>query len=84
MDVLLDQESTASAADVPLIEEDPVDHSFDGLIKWSVLEDNVGRLAPEFECELLRRAGQLLLNHLADCRRPGKGHLVDIFMRDDM
>ena len=50
-DGFLDQQPRTGATDVALVEEDAVDDAFHGLVERRVVEDDVGRLAPEFEGE---------------------------------
>src|SRR6266487_2288436 len=74
-DRLLHEKPRARAADVPLVEVDAVDDAFDGLVERRVLEDDVGRLASELECEALARPRRGALDELADLRRTGEGDL---------
>jgi hypothetical protein len=57
-DAFLDEQAGAGAADVALVEEDAVDDALDGLVERGVLEDDVGRLAAEFEGEFFAAAGE--------------------------
>jgi hypothetical protein len=54
---------------VALVEEDPVDDAFDGLVDGGVVEDDVGGLAPQLEGDLLLRA--------CDCTRDGLATSVE-------
>ena len=74
-DAFLDQQARAGAADVALVEEDAVDDAFDGLVDRGVVEDDVGRLAAEFEGELFAGAGERVLDDLADFGGAGEGDL---------
>src|SRR5690606_27605513 len=49
VDVLLHEKTAASAADVTLVEEDAVDDALDRLVDGGVVEDDVRRLAAQFE-----------------------------------
>jgi hypothetical protein len=48
-----------------------------------ILEDDVGRLAAQFERQALARAGGGPADDLADFGRAGEGDLVDARMIDD-
>ena len=76
-DALLHEQPRAGAADVALVEEDPLDDALDGLVDRGVLEDDVGRLAAELEREADVAARQRGLDVLADGGRAGEGDLVD-------
>src|SRR3954471_2787280 len=78
VDRFLHEQTGAGAANVALIEIDPVDDSLDRLVEGAVVEDDVRGLAAELERQLLLRAGQLALDPLADFGRPGEGDLVDL------
>jgi hypothetical protein len=81
-DRLLHQQPRPGAADVTLVEEDPVYDAFDSLVDRGVVEDDVGGLAAEFEGELLARAGGGSGNQAADLGRTGEGDLVDVRVFD--
>jgi len=49
MDVFLNQQSAACAADMALVEEDSVDYAFNGLVNWSIVKDDVGGFAAKFQ-----------------------------------
>src|SRR5699024_10980330 len=70
---LLHEQARAGAADVALVEEDPLDDALDGLVDRGVLEDDVGRLAAELEREPDVAAGQRGLDVLADRGRAREG-----------
>ena len=76
-DALLHEQARARAADVALVEEDPLDDALDRLVDRGVLEDDVGRLAAELEREADVAAGERGLDVLADRRGAGEGDLVD-------
>ncbi len=57
-DRFLDEQPRTGAADVALVEEDAVDDALDGLVERRVLEDDVGRLAAQFERQPLAGAGR--------------------------
>ncbi len=82
-DRLLHEQPRAGAAHLALVEEDAVDDALDGLVERGVVEDDVGRLAAEFEREPLRRAGQRPLDDLADVGRAGERDLVDVVVLDE-
>ena len=75
---LLHEEARAGAADVALVEVDPVDDPLDRLVERRVVEDDVGRLAAELERELLPAAGDRAHDLLADLGRPGERDLVHV------
>src|SRR2546421_2340689 len=83
VDRLLDEQTRAGAADVTLVEVDAVDDALDRLVERGVVEDDVRRLAPELERELLAGAGKLALDRLAHLGRAGEGDLVDAFRLHD-
>ncbi len=58
-DRFLHEQARPRAAHVALVEEDPVDDAFDGLVERGVLEDDVRGLAAQFERHLLAGAGDL-------------------------
>ncbi len=62
----LDQQARTGAAHVPLVEENAADHAFHRLVECGVGEDQVRRLAAEFERELLAAAGDAARDDLAD------------------
>ena len=74
-DAFLDEQPRAGAADVALVEEDAVDDAFDGLVERGVVEDDVGRLAAEFEGEFFAGAGEGALDDFADFGGAGEGDL---------
>ena len=80
---LVHQQSRPGTTDVPLIEVDAVHDALDRLVDGGILEDDVGGLAAEFECELLARAGHRALDRLADRGRARERDLVDILVRDE-
>ena len=67
----------AGAADVALVEEDPVDDPLDGLVDRGVLEDDVRRLAAELERQPDLAPGERGLDVAADGGRAGERDLVD-------
>ncbi len=77
---LLHEDAGSGAADLALVEPDGVHHAFHGAVEVGVLEDHEGRLAAEFEAQLLPRAGGLLPDEAADLGRSREGHLVDARM----
>ena len=80
-DLLLDVEARTGAAALAVIEEDSVGRSGDGGVDVGVVEDDVGRLAAEFERDLLQIASGGLKDELANFGRAGEGDLVDVRMR---
>ena len=66
------------AADVPLVEEDPLDDPFDRLVERRVREDDVRRFPAELQGEPLLRPGERALDALADLGAPGERDLVDV------
>src|SRR5207237_8116074 len=77
VDRLRDEEPRPGAADMALVEVDPVDDPLDRLVERRVVEDDVRSLPAELERELLARTGELALDRLADLGRAGEGNLVD-------
>jgi hypothetical protein len=61
---------------VALVEEDAVDDAFHRLVDGGVGEHDVGRLAAQFQRELLAGAGDGALDELADLGAAGEGDLV--------
>ena len=82
-DAFLHEEAGAGTTDLALVEPDAINETFDGGIEIGVLEDDEGRLAAEFERQLLARAGGGAADDLADLRRAREGDLVDAVMLDD-
>ena len=76
------QQPGTGAADVALVEEDAVDDALDGLVDRRVFEDDVRRLAAEFEREPFARAGDRLRDGPADLGRAGERDLVDAGVLD--
>ena len=83
VDRLLHEQARAGAADVALVEVDPVDDPLDRLVEGGVVEDDVRRLAAELERQLRAGAGELALDRLADLGRAGEGDLVDVVVLDE-
>jgi hypothetical protein len=83
LDRFLHEEARAGAADLALIEPDGIDEAFDGAVQIGVVEDDVGRLAAEFERQALAGAGGGGADDLADFGRAGEGDLVDAGVVDD-
>ena len=84
IDALLDINPAAGTAALAVVEKDAKIHPRDGIIDIRVLEDNVGRLAPQLERDLLEvGAGGHLEDLAADDRRAGEGDLVDVHVRGD-
>ena len=82
-DRLLHQQPRPGAADVALVEEDPVDDAVDGLVERGVVVDDVGRLAAQLQREAAAGAGEAALDLLADVGGAGEGHLVQAAVPDD-
>ena len=82
-DRFLDQQPASGAAHLPLIEPDGIDQTFDSTVEISVLEDDEGTLATQFESESFPSTGGCLANDPADLGRAGERDLVDICMRND-
>ena len=79
----LHEQPRAGATDVALVEINSGDDAFDGLINRRVLEQNVRRLAAEFERQFLLRARDGLRDELADLGAAGERDFVDVRMIDD-
>src|SRR5215210_995130 len=82
VDRLLHEQPRPRAADVALIEVDPVDDPLDRLVERRVVEDHVRGLAAQLERQLLAGAGELALDRLAHVGRAGEGDLVDVALDD--
>ena len=82
-DRLLHEEARAGAADVALVEEDPVDDALDGLVERRVVEHDVGGLAAELEAQPRVRARDAPHDLLADLGRAGERDLVDVRVLDE-
>ena len=80
VDRLLHQNAAAGGTDFALIDEDAEERAVDGGFEIRVGEENVGRLAAEFESDALDRVGGLLDDDLADCRAARERNLVDVGM----
>src|SRR6185437_14504712 len=65
-DALLHQQSRAGTADLALVEPDAIDETFDSGVEVGIVEDDVRRLAAEFERELLGRGCRRLADDAAD------------------
>ena len=81
-DRFLDQQPGAGAADLTLVEEDPVDDALHGLVLGGVVEDDVGPLAAQLQGDLAAGAGQLGWIWRPDGGGAGEGDLVQPGMVD--
>src|SRR5579863_3020266 len=79
----LHENPRARAADLPRVEEHAHHRGRHGLIEIGVREDDVRRLAAEFQRDLFQISGGGLQDDLADFGRTGEGHLVDRGMLGD-
>jgi hypothetical protein len=79
----LHQDARAGAADLALVEPDGIDHAFDRRVEIGIVEDDEGRLAAQFQRQLLAGSGRGLADDAADLGRAGEGDLVDAVMRDE-
>src|SRR3989442_13214202 len=84
VDRLLHEEARARAADMALIEVDPVDDSFHRLVERRVVEDDVPGLPAELERQPLPAAGAGPLAGLPHLGRTGERDLVDAGMGDEL
>ena len=84
VDRLLHEQARPGAADVALVEVDPVDDALDRLVERAVVEDDVGGLAAELERQLGAGARELALDRLADLGRAGERDLVEVGVLDEM
>ena len=82
-DRLLGQQPRAGAADLALVEVDPVDDPFDRLVERRVVEDDVRGLAAELQGQALVGAGDALEDLPADLGRARERDLVDAGMGDE-
>lgn len=79
VDTLLDQDTGAGTAALAVVEEDTKVGPGDGIVDISIVEDNVGRLAAEFQSNLLQVAlSGSLENHAADVGGASEGNLVNV------
>jgi hypothetical protein len=83
VDRFLHQQARTGAADLALVEPDRIDQAFDGGVQVGVVEDDEGRLAAQFQRQLLAAAGGGLADDAADFGRAGEGQLVDARVVDD-
>ena len=83
VDRLLHEQARAGAADVALVEVDPVDDPLDRLVERGVVEDDVRGLAAELERQLRAGAGELALDRLAHLGRAGERDLVHVVVLDE-
>ena len=80
VDGFLHQDAAAGGADFALIDEDAEERAVDGGFEISIGEEDVGRLAAEFERDALHRIGGLFDDDLADGSAAGERDLVDVGM----
>ena len=79
VDRLLHVEPRAGAAALAVVEEDGAGRAGDGRAQIGVGQNDVGRLAAQFERDLLEVAlGGRLDDQAADLGRAGEGDLVDV------
>jgi len=78
----LHEDARARAAVLAGVVEDGVRRGGGGLLEIGVLEDYVGRLAAELECDALDRAGRALHDEPSDLRRAGERDLRDVRVLD--
>src|SRR4029077_733091 len=83
VDRFLYQDAASGGADFALIDEDSEECAVDGSFEVGVGEEDVGRLAPQFERDALHRIGGLLDDDLADCGAAGKRDLVHVRVLDE-
>src|SRR5580692_2722371 len=79
-DGLLDVESRSGAATLAVIEENRARSSFDRCIEIGILEDDVRRLAAEFERHLLQVARRGMHDEFSDFGGPGESDFVHVGM----
>ena len=77
-DGFLHQNPRPRAADLPLIEPDRIHHAFHRRIQIGIGENDEGRLAAQFQRQLLARPGGRLADRAADLGRSGEGDLVHL------
>ena len=56
-DTLLDQQSAACTAHLPLVEPDRVNQTFDRAVDIGVIKDDIGGFAAQFQCQRLTHRG---------------------------
>lgn len=84
VDALLDKQPRAGAAALTVVEEDTEVRPRDGVVDVSVLEDDVGGLAAQFEGDLLEVAlGSGLEDGTADGGGTGERNLVNVHVAGD-
>ena len=66
-----------------LVKENAVDDAFDGLVDRGIRENDISRLAAEFQRVFLAASGNGALYDAPDFRRAGKRYLVDVLVIDD-
>src|SRR5262249_26973778 len=79
-DLVFDIEPGTSAATLAMIEEYGARRSGNRCVEIGIAEDQVGRLASQFQRYLLQVAGSCLQNQFANLRRTGERNFVDIRM----
>ena len=82
-DAFLDEQPRSGAADLALVEPDPVDQSFHRAVEVGILEDEEGGLAAELQRELLAGTRRRPADDLAHLGRAREGDLVHAGMVDD-
>lgn len=84
LDALLDVDTGRGAADLAVVEEDTHVAPLDGVVNVGVFKDDGGRLAAEFEGDLLEVGlGGGLQEETAGTGGAGEGDLVDLGVLDD-
>ena len=77
-DGFLNQQATAGTTDLPLVEPDGIDESFDGTVDVGIFKKDVGALASQFEGQALATSGSGLTNNASHLCRAGEGDLVHV------
>src|SRR5690606_15966160 len=82
-DTFLYQDARAGAAYLPLVEPDRIDHTFDDAVEIRVIKHDEGRLATEFERQLLAGACRRRADPAPYVGGCGERDLVDVRRLDE-
>src|SRR6266404_2023678 len=83
VDFLFDEDAAAGRANFALIDEDAEERTVHGGFPIGAIEEDVGRLAAEFERDALESVGGALDDDLSDRSAAGEGDFVHAGMSDE-
>ena len=83
VDFLFDENAAARGTDFALIDKDAEEGAIDGGFPIRAIEENVGRLAAEFERDALESVRCALDDHFSDCGAAREGDFVHASMRNE-